>query len=318
MRTTNTMNVSGNSTADLREPTDFGDREYPVAMVNVTNACNLECAHCFIYRDGNPVSARDKMDDETMLHQLRKLRDRHNIRYMYFMGGEPMIRKDLVFEGMKLFEQCQIVTNGTYGIPSAPGHVVTVSLDGPRTANDAIRGEGVFDKVKEAIHARDGRDGTDVIVQMVITRQNESGLEAFFEEVAEWPISGVAISLYVPTENDVSNLDWPDLRDRDKVVRRLIALKQKYPSLLKANTGALELMFSDVAPQYTGERGENCPLVGQTLTLYMGEGGNFEQTFCCYGNNVDCTRCGSYLLFNAVYQQLEGRSDTPIRLAESG
>jgi MoaA/NifB/PqqE/SkfB family radical SAM enzyme len=311
------MSAGNDAQARLREPTDFGDREYPVAMVNVTNACNLECAHCFIFRDGNPVSARDKMDDETMLHQLRLLRDRHNIRYMYFMGGEPMIRKELVFEGMKLFEQCQIVTNGTYGIPSVPGHVVTVSLDGPQAANDVIRGEGVYDKVKAAIHDRDPSDGTDVIVQMVITRQNQAGIEDFFAEVAQWPISGVAISLYVPTQDDKSNLDWPDLGERDEVVRRVIALKQKYPALLKANLGALELMFADVAAKYTGERGENCPLVGQTLTLYMGDGGNFEQTFCCYGNNVDCSRCGSYLLFNAVHQQLEGRSKAPIRLAEN-
>ena len=32
----------------MREPTDFGDRDYPVAMVNVTNVCNLSCSHCFI------------------------------------------------------------------------------------------------------------------------------------------------------------------------------------------------------------------------------------------------------------------------------
>ena len=89
------------------------------------------------------------MDDATMLHQLEVLRDKHHIRSMLFMGGEPMIRRDLVLKAMELFDSASIVTNGTYGIPSVPGHLVTVSLDGPEELSDAIRGQGVFQKVKE-------------------------------------------------------------------------------------------------------------------------------------------------------------------------
>ncbi|MBG7606101.1 MAG: hypothetical protein IZT58_15975 [Actinobacteria bacterium] len=36
------------------------------------------------------------------------------------------------------------------------------------------------------------------------------------------------------------------------------------------------------------------------LPLYVGEGGVFERTFCCYGNDVDCGRCGAYAVFNAA------------------
>src|SRR5690242_10741531 len=163
----------------LREPTDFGDRNFRSALVNVTNVCNLECRHCFVYRDGNPNLARDKMDDATMLHQLRVLRDKHEIKSMLFMGGEPMIRKRLVLEAINLFERGSIVTNGTYGIPSVPGHLVTVSLDGPERMNDPIRGAGVFSKVKEAVFARDAREGTTVILQMTVTKENAPGLEEF-------------------------------------------------------------------------------------------------------------------------------------------
>ncbi len=300
----------------MREPTDFGDRDYSVAMVNVTNVCNLNCSHCFIFRDGNPNSPRDKMDDATMLHQLEVLRDRHNIKYMYFMGGEPMIRRDLVMQGTKMFEHCQIVTNGTYGIPSLPGHEVTVSLDGPEALNDPIRGEGVFQKVRTAIAERQQGDGTSVILQMVVTAKNQDGLEEFFEEVKDWPIEGVAVSPYVPQKKDDSGLDWATLEERDAVVHRLIALKEKYPDLMKANAGALRLMLSETALDYTGTDGENCPIRGQTLTLYVGDDGNFEQTFCCYGNDVDCARCGSYLLFNAAFhKQITKRGGVASRAA---
>ena len=290
------------------DPTDFGERAYPAALVNVTNVCNLDCAHCFVFREGNPNKPRDKMDDRTMLHQLRLLRDKHGIKSMLFMGGEPMIRRDLVMEAMKLFERCSIVTNGTYGIPSVPGHLVTVSLDGPEAENDAIRGAGVFAKVKQAIHARDAQDGTTVMLQMAITRRTAHSIEAFIADVKDWPITGVAFTFYVPRKDDDSDMAWPDLKERDAVVDRVIALKRRYPHLIKSNIGTLEMMKSEVAQRSIGENGANC-LMRNVLPLYMGEGGSFERTFCCYGNDVDCERCGAYMVFNQAYHRDNGEPE---------
>jgi MoaA/NifB/PqqE/SkfB family radical SAM enzyme len=294
----------------MREPTDFGDADFASALVNVTNACNLACTHCFVFRADNPNRPQDKMDDATMLHQLAVLRDKHHIKSMLFMGGEPMIRSKLVLEAMRLFERSSIVTNGTYGIPSIPGHLVTVSLDGPKELNDRVRGEGVFGRVREAVFARDPDDGTTVMLQMTITRTNADGLEAFVEEVRDWPIAGVAFTFYVPTRNDTSELAWSDLRERDAVIERVIRLKERYPSLIKSNVGALELMRSAVCLESTGTAGENC-LMRRTLPLYMGAGGSFERTFCCYGNDVDCTRCGAYSVFNAQYHRNQGQQEPP-------
>jgi MoaA/NifB/PqqE/SkfB family radical SAM enzyme len=290
----------------ISEPTDFGDNQFPAALVNVTNVCNLECTHCFVYRDDNPNSPRDKMKDAVMLHQLEVLRDKHGIQSMLYMGGEPMIRKGLVFEAMKLFDHNTIVTNGTYGIPSVPGNLVSVSLDGPPELNDPIRGEGVFEKVRVAIHERDATDGTVVMLQMAITQQNAPGIEAFVEAVKDWPISGVAFTFYVPPKEDASGQAWADLGDRDAVIDRVLAVKKKYPLLIKANRGALELMKSEVCLSYTGKEGENC-LMRNMLPLYMGDGGQFERTFCCYGNDVDCSRCGAYAVFNAAYKKQRGQ-----------
>jgi hypothetical protein len=40
---------------------------YPSAMVNVTNRCNLQCAHCFVYRDGNPNDPDGEMSGDRVL-----------------------------------------------------------------------------------------------------------------------------------------------------------------------------------------------------------------------------------------------------------
>ena len=295
----------------LAEPTNFGEGQYPYALVNVTNVCNLDCRHCFVFRADNPQSPRNKMNDATMLHQLETLRDKHGIRSMLFMGGEPMIRKDMVLKAIKLFPESAVVTNGTYGIPSIPGHLVTVSLDGPADLNDLIRGKGVFAKVKEAVFARDASDGTTVILQMAVTRENAPGLEKFLEQVAEWPIDGVAFSFYVPVKNDETGLGWKDLKERDKVLERVIELKKKYPHVIKSHTATLEMMKSDRAIEWTGEHGEKCILRRDTLPLYMGDGGQFEKPFCCYGNDVDCTRCGAYAVFNRAYLASQGRGNAP-------
>lgn len=282
-------------------PPDFGDGEFPSALVLVTNACNLRCRHCFVYRDDTPNDARDKMPPDKMLEQLRLLRDKHGIRSMLFMGGEPMIKANLVFEAMKLFESSAIVTNGTYGIPSVPGHLVTVSLDGPPDANDAIRGEGVFEKVRESVFARDPNDGTRVMLQMTVTRENADVIEDFVEAVNDWPVDGVAFTFYVPDLDEDSELCWPDLTERDAVIRSIIELKTRYP-IIKSNVGALELMLSENCLDVTGEVGEYCNLK-HMLPLYVGEGGEFERTFCCYGNNVDCSRCGAYAVFNSAWHR---------------
>ena len=285
----------------LEEPTDFGEREFAAALVLVTNACNLRCQHCFVYREDTPSESKYKMSDSNMLYQLRRLRDKHNIRSMLFMGGEPMIRSELVLEAMKLFNHSSIVTNGTYGIPSVPGQLVTVSLDGPRALNDRIRGDGVFAKVKRSIFDHNLKDDTTVILQMTVTKKNADYMEQFVNEVEHWPISGIAFTFYVPDKGEKSEFAWDNLKERDKVILALMELKHSHP-MIKSNLGALQMMLSDRALTATGTDGENCSLKNM-LPLYVGEGGRFERTFCCYGNNVDCSRCGAYAVFNSAFHR---------------
>ena len=84
------MATTENEIPLIPEPTDFGDRQFQNALVIVTNACNLTCQHCFVFRDDTPNNPRDKMSNRKMLRQLEVLRDKHGIKAMLFMGGEPI------------------------------------------------------------------------------------------------------------------------------------------------------------------------------------------------------------------------------------
>ena len=88
---------------------------------------------------------------------------------------------------------------------------------------------------------------------------------------------------------------WNDLSEGDDVVKRVIALKEQYPDVVN----------SDRAIESTGENGEHCHM-RKMLPLYMGEGGNFDKPFCCYGNDVDCTRCGTFGVFNSAFHRQQG------------
>ena len=100
------------------------------------------------------------------------------------MGGEPLIRKDTVHQTIPLFPEFAIVTNGAYGIPSVPGHLVTVSLHSPPELYNPIPGNGVFEQVKELVFARDPGDDTMVMLQMAATREKALGLEDYMAEVS--------------------------------------------------------------------------------------------------------------------------------------
>jgi len=266
--------------------------QYPVAMVNITNRCTLRCKHCFIYRDGNPNDASAEMDTPTMLKKLAKLQNRHGIQNMLWMGGEPLLRPDVLSQGIKLFSTNRITTNGTLQPIELPDCIYVISIDGPPKLNDAIRGKGTFDKVMNTLDRIPDKFSSTIMCQCVVTRQNEESLEELVKLLQPTRAQGMTFSFYVPTRNDMSNLTWSSLERRDKAVRNVIRLKKKYPEFIWNNKRTLELTLSDNAKAVT----DNCPSKSLVLPLYL-EGSEFVTPFCCYGNDVDCDLCGAWVVF---------------------
>ncbi len=274
------------------EPPPF----FPSAMVNVTNRCNLSCKHCFVFREGNPNEVEGEMSAERVLEQLERLRDRHGIQRMLWMGGEPMIRWRMLQRGVRLFAQNTITTNGTIPLRDfGPEVIYVVSLDGPRAINDALRGEGVFDRVMATVAALPADFSSTVMVQCVVHRQNELELEALLEALRPTRVQGVAFSFYVPRAAEQSERAWPSVQEREPTIDRVLDLKRRHEGFVWNSTRGLELMRPATARLVT----QHCPLVLTTLPLYI-DGDRFTTPFCCYGNDVDCDRCGSWGVFAAA------------------
>jgi len=268
-------------------------RQWPAAMVNITNRCNLRCRHCFVFRDENPTDIGREMDSETMVKRLGELQALHGIQTMLWMGGEPMIRQDVLREGTKLFPKNTVTTNGTIDLIALPRCTYVVSIDGPQEINDGIRGKGSFRRVMKTLSRLPDDFGPTVMCQYVVTRENEVAMEETVQILRETRAQGMTFSFYVPPRNDSSSLTWGSLEKRDKAVREAMRLKQLYPKFVWNRYRALELTLSQNAKTVT----DNCYAKELVMPLYL-DGDRFSRPFCCMGNDVDCDLCGSWVVFN--------------------
>ena len=283
--------------------TQSSAHQYPAAMVNITNRCTLRCKHCFIYRDGNPNDSSDEMETPLMLKKLAELQKLHGIQHMLWMGGEPLLRPDVLRDGIKLFSNNTITTNGTLKPIDLPNCIYVISLDGPPKLNDAVRGNGTFKKVMNTLSNIPDKFSSTVMCQCVVTRQNEDSLEELVKRLRPTRAEGMTFSFYVPTKNDTSDLTWGSLERRDRAVRIAMKLKKKYPGFIWNNKRTLELTLSENAKAVT----DNCPSKSLVMPLYL-EGNEFVTPFCCYGNDVDCDLCGAWVVFYLAARLEEGNS----------
>ncbi len=271
---------------------EMGLRQYPAALVNITNRCTLRCKHCFIYRDGNPNDPHNEMDTHTMLRKLSQLQRQHGIQTMLWMGGEPLLRSDVLREGVKLFARNTVTTNGTLDLIDLPSCTYVISVDGPPELNDAIRGKGTFKRVMSTLSRVPQHFGPTVMCQCVVTKINEDSLEALVEHLRPTRAEGMTFSFYVPPKKDNSELTWGSLGRRDKAVHEVFRLKEKDPDFIWNSRRSLELTLSENAKRVT----DNCPSKKYVLSLYL-EGDKFVTPYCCYGNDVDCDLCGAWVVF---------------------
>ena len=268
-------------------------RQYTAALFNITNKCTLRCKHCFVFRDSNPNDPKGEMGDAAMLKEIAARKERHGFDTVLWMGGEPLLRPGVLREATKLFSKNIVTTNGTIDLIDLPRCTYVISIDGPPALNDSVRGAGSFNKAMKTL-ARTPEDfGPTVMCQCAVTKVNEDALEELVELIQPTRAEGMTFSFYVPPANDESELTWGTLERRDKAVREVMRLKEKYRGFIWNNSRALELTLSENSKSVT----DNCPALIHMQPNYL-DGDEFVTPFCCYGNDVDCDLCGAWAIFS--------------------
>ena len=279
----------------------FRKPELSYLELHLTDHCNLNCKGCGHF---SPLASPHYADFQQYEEDLRRLRQLfRNIRRIRLMGGEPLLRPEVLRKGMEIFKENTITTNGTLDLIDFPGCIYVVSLDGPPDINDPVRGEGAFAKVMETLSRVPENFSSTVMVQCVVTKKNEDCLEELTNLLMPTRAEGLTFSFYVPQKNDTTELTWGSLELRDIAVQEVMRLKDKFPHFIWNSGRSLELTLSQNALKVT----RDCPMLTYAIPLYL-EADQFVSPFCCYGNDVDCDLCGAWSVF-AVAEKIE-RSQT--------
>ena len=124
-------------------------------LLDPTSACNLHCTGCWAAEYGNRLN----LSLETIDSIIRQGKEMGTYFYIY-TGGEPLVRKADVIKLCEMHPDCEFLsfTNGTLideafcqEMLRVKNFVPAISLEGFEDANDGRRGEGVYQKVANAM-----------------------------------------------------------------------------------------------------------------------------------------------------------------------
>ena len=144
-------------------------------IISVTNRCNLRCAMCHIPRNPIPEMTTDEL--KALIVDAASLAPNSIV----FSGGEPLLRGD-IFELLKFVQQQKINTcltsNGTLiddavaeKLAACSAGVVNISIEGPRSVHDALRGKGNFAKAVRALECL-ARHKIEATIATIVCGQN--------------------------------------------------------------------------------------------------------------------------------------------------
>jgi len=257
--------------------------KYPVGIsIDVTNRCNLRCKHCYFFQQKHTK----ELSDEQLLKRIKQIkREYPSIMHASWVGGEPLLRRNVVEKGMKLFPFNMVVTNGTIELPKWKNCVFNISVHGTKKYHEKITGVKNYDKVKE--HAN--RDDIHVNIACVLTKENYRCIEDLLKEWKQTKIGGINFDFYTPIKGIKEDL-WLNWQERDKIIKQLLQLRKKYGDFIMNPAPVLELMLSENSKKVTSA----CFLPKAVVSL--DPQGNIKPS-CVIGEKADCSRCGCVIPF---------------------
>lgn len=145
-----------NGTKTLRANRDKMECNIPwVVLLDPTSACNLKCKGCWAAEYGHKSNLS--------LDEMRKIVNESKAlgtRFFMFTGGEPLIKKKEILTLARENQNCIFLcfTNGTLiddefceEVKKVGNLTFALSVEGTEETTDARRGEGVYQKVTDAM-----------------------------------------------------------------------------------------------------------------------------------------------------------------------
>jgi radical SAM protein with 4Fe4S-binding SPASM domain len=221
---------------DSRQAAAPGAVPHVVAW-NLTQRCNLACAHCYISA-GSWYSSHAELPTATCRRIIDEILEVNPAPMLILSGGEPLLREDL--EEIAAYATAGgatvvIGTNGTRltaeriaALKDAGVRGVAVSVDSlDPTYHDRFRhGSGALEDTLAAV-ARLREQRLDLVVQTTLTRGNRAELERLVAWAAEQ--GAVAFNLYfVVATGRAQRMQGLSPAENEEVLRELVRLQREY------------------------------------------------------------------------------------------
>jgi Fe-coproporphyrin III synthase len=252
--------------------------------IDATNRCNLRCRHCYFFEQELP----EELSVAQWVAKLEEIK-RSSPRWEFpffncsWVGGEPLLRQDLIERCKGFFRYNTIVTNGTIPLPDWREVNWYVSVDGDEEVHDYLRDKkGSYARalrhVQEKTHL-------GITVAYCISKGNAHCIERV---VKDWYAAGakhITFDFYTPIEGIDDSTLWIPFEARDQILEVLLELRRIYGNFFVIPARVLRLMRSDHCQDVTA----NCLLHRKSFAF---DAAGRSKGKCVMGEKADCTRCG--------------------------
>lgn len=251
-------------------------------LLDPTSACNMHCTGCWAAEYGDRLNLRFEELD-SIVTQGKELGT-----YMYiFTGGEPLVRKKDVIALCEKHSDCEFLsfTNGTLidedfcrEMLRVKNFVPAISLEGFEAANDSRRGEGAYEKVRQAMKLLKTHK-LPFGISACYTSANYADIssEAFFDSLIEAGALFVWFFHYMPVGSGAAPQLLPTPEQRTEVYRRIRAFRKTKP--------IFSMDFQNDA-EYVG----GC-IAGGRRYLHINARGDVEPCVFIHYSNVNIRHC---------------------------
>lgn len=203
-----------------------------VILMDPTSACNLHCTGCWAAEYGHTLSlSYEEMD--RIITEGKEL----GIHFYMYTGGEPLVRKDDLIKICEKHDDCMFLayTNGTLvdeaycrKMRRVGNLALAISLEGYEEVNDGRRGEGVFQKVMDAMDLLK-QYGLVFGTSICYTRDNIETVtsDEFLDMIIEKGCRYSWYFHYMPVGNDAVVELLPTMEQREYMYHRIREIRAK-------------------------------------------------------------------------------------------
>ena len=203
-------------------------------LLDPTSACNLHCTGCWAAEYGHKLNLSFE-DIDSIISQGKAMGV-----YMYiYTGGEPTVRKNDLIALCKKHSDCQFLsfTNGTLiddsfadEILSVKNFIPAISLEGFKETTDARRGEGVFERVTNAMERLKHRK-LPFGISACYTSQNLDSISSdeYIDYICDKGARFIWYFHYMPVGNDAVPALLPTPEQRERMYHRIREIRASKP-----------------------------------------------------------------------------------------